>query len=170
MRKGFVRTLFLFVFAALGVTASMWIFPTIFGSTVDFDPSDNGERIYYDGTNSRGDRLRYSGGASWGGMIMRQRLACASCHGTDGQGGVHWMHMQKMDAPDIRWETLASGEHGGHEGDDDGESEAYDEAAFELALTEGIGPNGERLSKDMPRWDLLNRDLEDLIDFLKSLE
>ncbi len=170
MKKAVPRTLFLFVFAALGITVGALVLPIVFSSTVDFDPSDNGERIYYDGTNSRGDRLRYSGGVSWGGMIMRQRLACASCHGTNGEGGVHWMHMQKMDAPDIRWGTLASGEHGGHEDDGGREMEAYDEASLKLALEEGIEPNGRRLSNEMPRWDLLDRDMKDLIEFLKTLE
>lgn len=170
MKKATARTLLPFVIAAIGITACAWAFPSIFTSTVGLSPSDNGERIYYTGINARGERIDYSGGTAFGGMMMGQQLACASCHGTEGRGGVHWMHMQRMDAPDIRWETLASGEHGGHEDDGDGEMEAYDEASFKLALTEGIEPNGEELSRDMPRWELSDQDLEDLIEFLKTLE
>jgi hypothetical protein len=82
------------------------------------------------------------------------------------------MHMQVMDAPDIRWSTLASGAHGGHNGEDDhSESEiAYDESAFILAVTEGRSPGGERLSTDMPRWQMSDSDLTDLIAFLKTLD
>ncbi len=42
------------------------------------------------------------------------------------------MHMQQMEAPDIRWLTLASEAHGGHVGEDEhaGPEIAYDEVAF----------------------------------------
>jgi hypothetical protein len=82
------------------------------------------------------------------------------------------MHMQVMDAPDIRWSTLASDAHGGHGGDDEhAESEiAYDESSFILAVIEGRSPSGERLSTDMPRWQMSDSDLTDLIAFLKTLD
>lgn len=127
----------------------------------------NGERIYFSATSDRGTRVRSSGGPSFGGMMMG-RLACASCHGSDGAGGQHWMHMQPMDAPDIRWSVLASAEHGGH--GEHGEGEApYDEASFKLAVREGLTSGGEPLSREMPRWEMSDADLEDLIDFLKTL-
>ena len=82
------------------------------------------------------------------------------------------MHMQRMDAPDIRWSTLASEAHGGHDGgDENSESEtAYDEAAFIRAVTEGIAPGEVRLSRDMPRWRIGEHDLQDLIAFLETLD
>lgn len=76
------------------------------------------------------------------------------------------MHMESMDAPDIRWETLSSPEHGGHdEADEDEEELPYDEASFMWALREGITPGGEQLSSDMPRWEMSDEDMEDLITF-----
>ena len=82
------------------------------------------------------------------------------------------MHMQRMDAADIRWSTLTSEAHGGHDGsDENSESEtAYDEAAFMRAVTEGVAPGGDTLSRDMPRWRIGEADLQDLIAFLKTLE
>ncbi len=132
----------------------------------------NGERIYYTGTSERGGAIRYAGGPAIGGM-MSGRLSCASCHGEDGRGGEHWMHMERMDAPDIRWETLAGGQHGDHggEGGEAGEeAEAYDEASFKLAVTQGIEPGGGELSREMPRWRMSDEDLDDLILFLQSLQ
>jgi hypothetical protein len=80
------------------------------------------------------------------------------------------MHMQAMDAPDIRWGSLTGGEHGEHGSDSEqGEGEPYDEEAFKRAVREGIGPGGHRLSADMPRWRMSDRDLEDLIAFLQEL-
>lgn len=82
------------------------------------------------------------------------------------------MHMQRMDAPDIRWSTLSSEAHGGHDGGDEhSESEiAYDETAIARAVTEGITPGGAVLTRDMPRWQIGEADLQDLIAFLKTLE
>ncbi len=62
----------------------------------------NGERIYFTATSDRGTTITYTGGPVSGMMMGAGYLACASCHGPDGRGGQHIMHMQTMDAPDIR--------------------------------------------------------------------
>jgi len=128
----------------------------------------NGERIYFTATSERGTEIDYSGGPRPGGMMMGGRLSCASCHGTDARGGVHSMHMQVMDAPNIRWEALA--EHGGepHEDEADHADARYDFETFRTAVTEGRHPDGELLSDDMPRWEISEADLADLADYLKS--
>jgi hypothetical protein len=83
------------------------------------------------------------------------RLACASCDGPDVRGGVHSMGMmQVMDAKDIRWSAL------------EGE---FDPEKYRLAVVEGIDPNGTQLNTDMPRWEIGNDDLADLIVYLKTL-
>ena len=137
--------------------------------------ASNGERIYVTGTSANG-RIRYSGGDVGGGMMGGQgmtgdQLACADCHGPDGRGGPHVMHMTEMDAPDIRWSQLTEAEHGGH---DDGEAEVehppYDELSFNEAVTRGLDPGGGTLDPAMPRWRMSEGDLEDLIAFLKTLD
>lgn len=157
---------------ALAIAACAF-FPTAQFSDSLGEGSDasNGERIYFSARSERGTRIRSQGGSAFGGM-MTGRQTCASCHGSDGRGGVHWMHMQRMDAPDIRWSTLSSEAHGGHDGDDEhSESEiAYDEAAFKRAVTEGVAPGGATLSHDMPRWRIGEADLQDLVAFLKTLD
>ncbi len=128
----------------------------------------NGERIYFTATSERGTEIDYSGGPNPGGMMMGGRLSCASCHGTDARGGVHMMHMQVMDAPNIRWEALA--EHGGepHEEEDETDEARYDFETFRTAVTEGLHPNGELLSDDMPIWEISEADLADLAEYLQS--
>jgi hypothetical protein len=63
------------------------------------------------------------------------------------------MHMQVMEAPDIRYAALRgeAEEHsdGGH-GED--EHSDYDLKDFRWAVIEGKHPSGEPLSDDMPRW------------------
>ena len=138
--------------------------------------ASNGEQIYFSAVSERTGRLDYRGGPLGGGMMTGWRgLACVSCHGADGRGGVHVMHMSVMAAPDIRWSTLAAemdeapdgqslpqGEHG--EG-----MAGYDLAAFRLAVVDGQHPDGTDLSRNMPRWELSDEDLSDLAEFLRSL-
>jgi hypothetical protein len=138
----------------------------------DNDFTSNGEQIYFTAINDRGQRIRYSGGQNFGGMMMGRgaNLTCASCHASDGRGGVHTMHMEVMDAPDIRFSALSSeeGEHGGDHAHEN-EHSGYDLDAFRLAVIGGVHPDGEPLSRDMPRWRMDDEDLVDLFEFLKTL-
>ena len=105
----------------------------------------------------------------FGGM-MGGSLSCASCHGEDGRGGQHVMHMDVMDAPDIRFETLST-EESGHLGDEqeDEHGEEYDIETFHQAVVLGQHPDGDTLSRDMPRWDMSEDDLIALFEYLKTL-
>lgn len=138
----------------------------------DFD--SNGERIYFTATNERGEVISYTGGRSFGGMMMGNNyLTCASCHGQDGRGGTHTMHMSLMDAPDIRYSALKAEEESNGEdehGDDDHavEHSQYDLEAFRRAVVEGQHPDGDALDGDMPRWNISDEDLGDLFEYLKS--
>jgi cytochrome c oxidase subunit 2 len=118
--------------------------------------TSNGERIYFTSTSENGTELSYtSGPSSTGWMMMGGRLACASCHGPDGRGGVHSMGMMEvMEAPDIRWLTL---------------QDEFSDDSFRLAVEEGQDPDGSIMSMDMPRWKMSDQDLSDLLSFLKSL-
>jgi cytochrome c oxidase subunit 2 len=130
---------------------------------------ENGERIYFTAIDSDGYLIRYRGGPDFGGMMMGAYLTCASCHGPDGRGGTHYMHMQVMDAPDIRYEALVeeAEEHGGQEHSD--EHGEYSLEDFHQAVVEGEHPDGEPLSREMPRWQISDQDLQDLFAFLKTL-
>jgi cytochrome c oxidase subunit 2 len=130
--------------------------------------STNGERIFLTGTSANG-RISYTGGNLSGGMMGGGRLACASCHGADGRGGPHLMHMSAMDATDIRWSTLTEAEHGDPSQEGGMEHPPYDETAFKRAVTQGLDPGGKPLDASMPRWRMSDRDLDDLISYLKTL-
>jgi hypothetical protein len=72
-----------------------------------------------------------------------------------GRGGKHSMGMmQVMDAKDIRWSAL-QGE--------------FDAEKFRLAVTKGQDPDGTQLNTNMPRWNIGQDDLTDLIVYLKTL-
>lgn len=118
--------------------------------------SSNGERIYFTATSERGTAITYSSGPGSNGWMMGNgQVACASCHGPNGQGGKHSMGMmQVMDAKDIRWSVLQP---------------EFDADKFRLAVTKGQDPDGTQLNTDMPRWNISDEDLADLITYLKTL-
>jgi hypothetical protein len=129
--------------------------------------SSNGEQIYFTSIDTNGEQIPYTGGPLMGGMMSGGYLACVSCHGPNGHGGVHQMGMQTMDAPDIRWSALIT-----MEAEDTGvpaEQGTYDLALFRQAVVDGKDAAGDTLSNDMPRWQMNDQDLSDLADYLKSL-
>jgi hypothetical protein len=62
--------------------------------------------------------------------------------------------MQVMDAKDIRWAVL---------------QDEFDAEKFRLVVVKGQDPDGTQLKPDMPRWNISDDDLVDLITFLKTL-
>jgi len=62
--------------------------------------------------------------------------------------------MRVMTAKDIRWSAL---------------QREFDAEKIRLAVTKGQDPNGTQLNTDMPRWNIGDEDLADLIAYLKTL-
>ncbi len=132
----------------------------------DFSKSDyssNGEMIYLTSIDEDGNIIQpKSGPFSYNTRMMMMRpLACVSCHGIDAKGGFNFPD-GKTESSDIRWKTLSK------EDPDEREHEPFDEAAFKKAVRDGIEPNGDRLSYYMPQWDISDKDLDDLITYLKT--
>ena len=127
----------------------------------------NGEQIYFTVTNKNGKLIQYSSGPVFGGMMMNLYLTCASCHGADGQGGKHFMHMEVMDAPAISYTALNEME--AKESSTEIQPDGYTLEDFQEAVIEGKHPDGDTLDDDMPRWQLSDQDLQDLFAYLKTL-
>ena len=127
--------------------------------------SSNGERIYYLGIDSQGERIRIRGGPHW---LNSMGGSCVNCHGADGRGGFPVMMGTKV-PPDIRYKALASGarETRGEEAE---KEQPYTDEDIRRAITEGVEPDGKRLDPTMPRWQMEKDDLGDLLEYLKSLE
>jgi mono/diheme cytochrome c family protein len=148
------------------------------GAATPTDPAlANGEQIYFTGANAQGERIQYTGGPDFGGMMMGSYLTCASCHGPEGRGGLHVMHMTTMDAPAINYSALVEmkAEHGAGEAEGEHEEDTSDSGALSLdefrqLVVEGQELDGEELDEDMPRWQLGDDDLSDLFAFLKALD
>lgn len=131
-----------------GSGRSQW--PTAFES--------NGERIYFTGTSESGQSIRSFGGNQHN--LMMRGNACVACHGADREGDRLFMSFWQS-APAITPEALA-GDHG-----DDGHAhDAYDRASLVRALTDGIRPDGSTIGANMPRWQLSDTDMQDLVAYL----
>ncbi|MBU0513020.1 MAG: cytochrome c [Chloroflexi bacterium] len=147
----------------LAACGAFWQPPTT-PLTDDAPNTANGEQIYFTANSQRDGQITFTGGSAFGGMMMGSYLTCASCHGPTARGGRHIMHMETMDAPDIRYVALSSelDEHGG--GHDE-----YDLETFRRAVVDGQHPDGELLDSDMPHWQMSDADLADLFAFLQSI-
>ena len=125
-------------------------------SSSDFQ--SNGERIYFTATSHSGKPIISSIGA----MTMRGgMMSCATCHGADGKGGRGRMMMWTFNAPDIRYSVLTAGE---------GNETPYTDELIKRAITQGVDADGEHLDPPMPVWQISDSDLNDLLEYLKTLK
>jgi len=126
--------------------------------------SSNGERIYFTAIDQNGQRISYTGGPGFGGMMMGSTYTCASCHGNNGHGGTHYMHMQAMDAPAINYDALIDMK----KEDSGGNPTDYSLDDLRGAVVEGHDTAGDTLDLSMPHWQMNDEDLADLLTFLKT--
>ena len=121
--------------------------------------SSNGERIYYTGIDSTGRRIGLEGGPMW--LNMRGG-SCVFCHGSNGKGGVPVMIGTAV--PEDLTNLYAPHSHG------DEKMVPYNDDLLKRAITKGIDANGESLDPTMPRWYMPEKDLNDLVTYIKTLQ
>jgi len=68
---------------------------------------------------------------------------------------------------DIRYHALTEEEHDEHEGE---EHPPYTDGTIKQAITDGLNPAGRPLDYTMPSYRMSEGDLDDLLEFLKTLE
>ncbi|MFQ5741480.1 MAG: c-type cytochrome, partial [Acidobacteriota bacterium] len=103
------------------------------------------------------------GGPMW---LAMHGGGCVNCHGVHGRGGVPVPMGTKL-PPDIRYKLLTEKEphaHGAGEG-----HPVYTDELIKRAITQGLNPVGKPLDSTMPRWQMTDEDLSDLIAYLKTL-
>ncbi|MCL5027312.1 MAG: cytochrome c [Chloroflexi bacterium] len=120
----------------------------------------NGSLIYFTATDSSGRALTYQGR----GMMMMMRVTCAGCHGPDGHGEQTPMFV----SPNITYANLTS--PAGMLEPNGERIPPYNDETLKRAITQGIDSQGKPLDWPMPRWQMPDMDLDDLIAFLKTLK
>ena len=124
------------------------------------DFESNGEGIYYTGFNESGELIETEYGPRW---LYVHGGSCVDCHGTDGRGG--YPVMMGFEIPsDIRYESLVSEDQ-----EEEEEHPPYTEETIKRAILDGIDPAGEPLDLTMPRWKMTDKDVDDVVEYLKTL-
>jgi mono/diheme cytochrome c family protein len=131
--------------------------------------ASNGERIYYSGVGHVGPIPRVqAGGPGFGGMMGRAGMmggvGCVGCHGADGRGLVIGMMGPAIEVPDIRYVALVSPHQ-----ETSGTTPGWTDTQIADSIRRGVEPSGKRLDPPMPRWDMDDTDMRDLIGYLKEL-
>src|SRR3989304_5198743 len=106
----------------------------------------------------------FQGGPMW---LAMHGGGCVSCHGVSGRGGVPVMMGTAIPA-DIRYAALTT-EDAHEKGKEEEEHPPYTDELIKRAITQGLDPAGKSLDWTMPRWQMTEEDLNDLIAYLKTL-
>jgi ABC-type branched-subunit amino acid transport system substrate-binding protein len=91
-------------------------------------------------------------------------LTCAGCHGARGEGKTEG----GVTAGPLTWSYLTKPY--GHNDDGGRKHPAFSEASFTRMLTSGLDPAGNKLAVAMPTYRMPQKDMADLISYLKRIE
>jgi len=130
------------------VPPEAWFCHSLLGLAVGGEtdgPLANGERIYQEGKAASGRPIENS---------LDLAAGCASCHGRDGRGRAFGGRLL-----DVTPAALAR----------DGSRPPYTPETLRAAIRDGVDPPGRPLDPLMPRWRLGERDLNDLLAYLRTL-
>lgn len=97
-----------------------------------------------------------------GGMMMA--TGCAACHGTNGQG----LRTPMFVSPNVAYRNLT--DPAGMLEPDGSRGPTYTEAQIKRAITQGIDAEGQPLAWPMPRWQMTDQEMNDLLAYLKTLQ
>lgn len=127
------------------------------------EQEQRGKRLYTQGVSNSGQPVTaiMSRGRT---PIPASILPCIGCHGEDGKGRSEG----GVVPPDISWSVLSASN--GHNHSYGRSHPAFDEQTLGLAVTKGIDPGGNPLGVAMPRFQLSDEDLQDLIAYIKRIE
>jgi cytochrome c553 len=117
------------------------------------DPDSVGARIFRAGV--RGEKTEIPRAVQRVPAGALTMAGCARCHGTFGLGGPVPVEWGSAFAPPITYDDLMQA--------------GYTDAGIGAAVRTGIDAHGRMLSVLMPRWDLSDQEITELIAHLKAL-
>jgi ABC-type branched-subunit amino acid transport system substrate-binding protein len=119
-----------------------------------------GKRIFLEGKSESGVEIK---ALLSGSEVPATVLPCGSCHGADGRGNPEGGVVPS----DIRYEALSRAyQQSNAQGR---QHPPYDEKTLKRAIAMGIDPAGNPLNPAMPKYQLSQADMDDLIAYLKKV-
>jgi ABC-type branched-subunit amino acid transport system substrate-binding protein len=96
--------------------------------------------------------------------VPAEILPCKSCHGVDGRGAEDYTDVAPLN---INWYAMVqSGPHAHSKRS----HAAFDEASVARSIVDGLDPDGNSLDPAMPRYNISDDDMADLIAYLKVMD
>ena len=130
--------------------------------------SSNGERIYFTGKSESGKPVKAYGTGSHSSMHRQMHGGgCAACHGADRQGLRQFPFFWQK-TPALTAQALFESQDHEHSGSSDHDHDSYTKESLRIAIIEGVNPSGKPLGGDMPRWEMDEQDMDDLIRYLQE--
>jgi ABC-type branched-subunit amino acid transport system substrate-binding protein len=120
-----------------------------------------GRAFYLRGESSSGQEVTAMVGEI---DVPGSTLTCAGCHGARGEGKTEG----GVTAGSLTWSYLTKPY--GHVDDGKRKHQAFSENSFIRAMTAGVDPAGNKLSVAMPKYQMPQQDMANLIAYLKRIE
>lgn len=142
---------------------SLSVIASLFGANpacaVDSSAAVAGKMIYFKGRAQSEVIARLPGGDA---ALSGRNFACANCHGIRGLGG----REGGLRVPPIDWNALVSPSSAASLGRP---RRGYDASALKRAIVDGINASDVALGAEMPRYQMSDRQLDDLISYLQIM-
>jgi ABC-type branched-subunit amino acid transport system substrate-binding protein len=129
--------------------------------TTQASTQEHGREIYRRGTVS-GSSVGTAAIGTDAVPLPSSSFACATCHGTHGEGG----RESGVDTPPLNWKRLTSPLVSSVTGR---RRDAYTPETLRRVITAGVDPSGARLYPGMPRYNMPDKDLTELLAYLERL-
>lgn len=126
---------------------------------------DNGEAMYVTGKRKGSAALTFAGGPNW---LHVEGGGCIQCHGKRGWGNVVPTFCTTK-SPPITYKYLA-GDGYPASARKDGRNPAYTMYSFKIMMRTGVKSNGYETDFCMPRYNISNKELQDLMGYLIILD
>lgn len=129
--------------------------------TTQATTQEHGREIYRRGTVS-GSSVGTAAIGAGAVPLPSSSFACATCHGTHGEGG----RESGVDTPPLNWKWFTSPSISSVTGR---RRDPYTPETLRRAITVGVDPSGARLYPGMPRYNMPDKDLTELLAYLERL-
>jgi ABC-type branched-subunit amino acid transport system substrate-binding protein len=127
------------------------------------EAEERGKYIYEEG-KSRSRRVITADMQRGEPPVPAEIIPCKNCHGADGRGADDYTGVAPLN---INWYAMAlSGPHEHSKRS----HEAFDEQSVARSITDGVDPDGNFLDVSMPRYNMADGDMADLIAYLKIMD